>query len=72
MWNLLHCKWIVFFCSWNEVCYIVHYLEDPAQHVDSGIAARMECVIVNIVWKLLHCMFTVFLQLEWNVFQLTL
>jgi len=54
------------------VCYIVHYLEDPAQHVDSGIAARMECVIVNIVWKLLHCMFTVFLQLEWNVFQLTL
>jgi len=61
------------FCSSNEVCYREHYyLEDTSQQMDSGIAARMKCVTVNIIWKVLHRWWTVVLQLEWSVLQWTL
>jgi len=47
-------------------------MEDTAQQVDSSIAAWMECVTVNIIWKLLHSRWTVVLQLECSVLQWTL
>ena len=36
------------YCSLNEVCYSEHYLEDTSQQVDSGIAAWMNCVTMNL------------------------
>jgi len=54
------------------VCYSEYYVEDTAQQVDSGTAEWMECVTVNIMWKLLHSRWTVVLQVEWSVLQLTL
>ena len=39
------------YCSLNGVLYIEHYLEDTSQLVDSGVAAWMECVTVNIMWR---------------------
>ena len=59
-------------CSLNEVCYSEQYVEDTAQEVDSVIAAWMECITVNIMWKILHSMWTVVLQLEWRVLEWTL
>jgi len=35
--------------SWSE-----HYLEDTSEQVDIVIAAWMECVRVNIIWKIFH------------------
>ena len=58
------------YCSLNGVCFSEHYVEDNSQHVDSGIAAWMECVTVNIMWKTLHSMWTVVLLLEWSALQL--
>jgi len=58
--------------SLNGVCYHEHYVEVIAQQVDSGIGAWMECVTVNIMWKLLHSRWTVELQLECCVLQWTL
>ena len=60
------------YCSLNGVCYSEHYVEDTSQQVDSGIAAWMECVTVNVMWKILHSGWTVVLQLEWSVLQWTL
>ena len=40
--------------------------------MDSGTTAWMECVTVNIMWKVLHSMWTVVLQHEWSVLQWTL
>jgi len=60
------------YCSLNEVCYSEHYMEDTAQQVDSGIAAWMNCVTVNIIWKIFHSMWTVVLELEWGGLQWTL
>jgi len=60
------------YCSLNGVCYSEHYMEDSAQQVDSGIAAWMECVTVNTIWKILHSRWTVVLQLEWSVLQWTI
>jgi hypothetical protein len=60
------------YCSLNGVCYSEHYLEDTSYQVDSGSAAWMECVTVNIFWKLLHSEWTVVLQVEWNLLQWTL
>ena len=60
------------YCSLNGVCYSEHYVEDTSQQVDSGIAAWMECVTVNIMWKILHGRWTVVLQLECSVLQWTL
>ena len=60
------------YCSLNGVCYSEQYMEDTSQQVDSGIAVWMECVRVNIMWKILHSRCTVVLQLEWSVLQLTL
>jgi len=61
-WNVLQSTSCGIYCTahaqcyfrLNGVCYSVHYVEFTAQHVDSGIAAWMECVILNIMWKLLH------------------
>jgi len=41
-------------CGFNVVCYSEHYLEDSSQQVDSGIAAWMKSVTVNIITKVLH------------------
>jgi len=60
------------YCSLKGVCYSEHYLEDISQHVDSGIAASVECVTMNIIWKLFHSMWTVLLQFEWSVLHWTL
>jgi len=76
-WSVLH--WTLcwryctaggqWYCSMNGVCYIEYYMEVTAQHVDSGIAGWMECVTVNIMWKVLHSRWTVVLQFEWSVLQ---
>jgi hypothetical protein len=55
------------YCSLNGVCFSEHYREDISQQVDSVIAAKMECVAVNITWKIFHSRCTVVLQLEWSV-----
>jgi ferredoxin-like protein FixX len=34
--------------SLNGLCYSEHYREDNSQQVDIGIAAWMECVMVNV------------------------
>ena len=40
------------------MCYSVYYVEGTTQQVYSGIAGRMECVTVNIMWNVLHSRFT--------------
>jgi len=57
------------YCSLNGLCYSAHYMKDTSQQVESGIAARMECVTVNIIWKIIRSKGTVVLQLEWSVLQ---
>jgi len=57
------------YCRLNGVCYSEHYVEGTTQQVDSGIAGWMECVTVNIMWKVLHSRWTVVLQLEWSVLE---
>ena len=47
------------------MCYSEHYVEDTSQQLDSGTAASMKCVTVNIMWKVLHSRWTVILRLEW-------
>jgi len=44
-------------------------MEDTSQQVESGIAAKMECVTVNIIWKIIRSRWTVVLQIEWSVLQ---
>ena len=56
----------------NEECYREHYLQDTLQQADSSIAAWMNCVTVNIIWKMPHNMRTVSLRLEWSMWQWTL
>jgi len=51
------------------VRYSEHYVEVTVQQVDSGIAVWMECVTVNIMWKVLHSRWTVLLQFGWSVLQ---
>jgi len=55
----------------NGVCYSEQYVEATAQQVDSGIEGWMECVTVNIMWKVQHSRWTVVLRVEWNVLQWT-
>ena len=55
--------------SLNGVCYNEHCLEDTSQQVDTGIGVLMECVTVNIVWKILHSSWTLVLEFEWSVLQ---
>jgi len=55
--------------SLNGFWYSEHYLEVTAQQVVSVIASWMNCVTVNIMWKVLHSMLSVLLQLEWIVLQ---
>jgi uncharacterized membrane protein YccF (DUF307 family) len=47
-------------------------VEDATKQVDSVIATGMDCVTVNIMWKILHSRQTAGLHLEWNVLQRTL
>jgi len=56
-----------FYCRLKGVCCSEHYVEDIAQQVDSSIAGWMECVTVNIMWKLLYRRWTVVLQVEFSV-----
>ena len=76
-WSVLQCtlggryftasgQW---YCSLSGVCYNEHYVEDTSQQVDSVSSASVECVTVNIMWKILHSRWTVVLQLEWSVLQ---
>jgi len=60
------------YCGLNEVCYSEHYLVGTSLQVDRCIAAWMKCVTLNIIWKVLHCMWTVVLRFEWSVLQWTL
>ena len=61
-----------FYCMLDGVCYSELYVEGTAQQVDSGIAGWMECVTVNLMWKVLHSRWTVLLWVEWSVLQWTL
>ena len=54
------------YCGLNEVRYSEHYMDGTSQQVDTGIAASKKCVTVNIIWKILHSMWTLVLQLEWS------
>jgi len=60
------------YCGLNGVCYSEHYVEGSAQQVDSVTAGWMECVTVNMMWKVLHSRWTVLLQFDWSVLQWTL
>jgi len=40
--------------SLNRVCYTEQYVEGTSRHVYCGIAVWMECVTVNIIWKIQH------------------
>jgi len=44
-------------------------VEGTAQQVDSTIAGRMECVTVNIMWKVQHSTWTVVRQVELSLLQ---
>jgi len=44
-------------------------VEYTAQQVENFSAARKECVKVNVMWKELHRMWTMLLQLERRVLQ---
>jgi len=59
------------YCRLNGVCYSEQYVEGTALQVDSCIVVWMECVTVNSMWKVLHCRWTVVLQVEWSVLQWT-
>jgi len=59
------------YCGLNVKCYSEQYVEGTVQQVDSVIVAWMECVTVNIMWKLLYSRWTVELWLEWSVLQWT-
>ena len=56
------------YCSLNEVLYCGHYMEGSSQLVDTGIAAWMKCVTVNIIWKVLHSSWRIVLLSESIVF----
>jgi len=60
------------YCVLNVICYSEQYMEVTAQQLKSGILGWMECVTVNIMWKVLHSRWTVVLLVEWNVLQWTL
>jgi len=51
------------------VCYIESYVEGTAQKVYCLIAGRMGCVTLNMMWKLLHSIWRVLLQVEWSMLQ---
>jgi len=51
------------------VCYSEHYLEDTLRQVDTGIGVLMECVSVNIIWKILYGRWTLVLEFECSVLQ---
>ena len=60
------------YCSLNGLWYIEPYMEGTSQQVDSVIAAWMQCVTANIMWKVLQWRWTVVMQLEWSVLLWTL
>ena len=58
-------------CGLNVVCYSEQYVEGTAQLVDCDIVRWMECVTVNIMWKLLHSRWTFVLCVECSVLHYT-
>jgi hypothetical protein len=36
------------------MCFSDHYVEDISQQVDKYIVAGVECVTVNIIWRIIH------------------
>jgi len=56
----------------NGMDYCEQYVEVNSQQVDSSIVGWMECVTVNIMWKVLHSRWSVVLWLECSVLQLTI
>ena len=54
--------------AWNyglkEVCYSEQYVECTAQQAESGIVGWVDCVTVNIMWKVLQSKWTMYLWLE--------
>ena len=77
VWNVLQFILCVSYCTacgqcyfrLNGLCYTEHYVESTAQQMDSGISGWMECVTVNIIWKLLHSRWTVVFQVGWSMLQ---
>ena len=69
LWSALHLTLFLRYCtsggqcywSLNGLYYSEHYVEVTAQQVDSGTVDWMECVTVNIMWKLIHSMWIVVL-----------
>jgi len=55
------------YCDLNVVCYSEQYVEGTSQQVDSGIVVLMECLTVNIMWKVLPSSWKVVLWVEYSV-----
>jgi hypothetical protein len=51
------------------VLYIEYYTEHIFHEKDTGFAGWMNCVTVNIIWKLVHSRRLYLFQLEWNMLQ---
>jgi len=54
-------------CRLIGVCYSVQYVEHTSPQVDSVIAGWLKSFIVNIIRKVLHSLWSVLLQVEWNL-----
>jgi len=59
------------YCDLNVVCYSEQYVEGTSQQVDSGIVVLMECLTVNIMWKVLPSSWKVVLWVEYSVLKWT-
>jgi len=53
------------------MCYSEQYIDGTAQQLDSFIVGWVDCVTVNIMWKVLQSNWTVILWVEWSVSQWT-
>jgi len=58
-------------CILNGVCCGEHYVKGTVEQVDSSIVGWMECVTVNIMWKVLHSSWTVLFWVECSVLHWT-
>jgi len=52
------------YCGLNGVCYSEQYVVGISEQVDSFFVGWMECVTMNIMWKVLHSRGTVVLWFE--------
>jgi hypothetical protein len=48
------------------VHYSEYYMEYTSQQVDINITVWMNCISVNIIWKILHTWWTLLLQFQWS------